>query len=65
MEITTVNVKGGVRDSSKKIHAKISEGIPIFGIHKSCWKAMGIKNIFQYRRWQRQMRKQWKRKTLK
>jgi len=53
--LTTVKVETIVRPS----RVKHVIGKPIFGVHKTCRKSLGINNLFQYWRWKRKMRKNW------
>ena len=57
LKMTTVKVETEVRALRPNI--KVVTGNPIFGIHKTCRKSLGINNIFQYWRWKRQMRINW------
>ena len=58
LKLTTVKVEPEVRKLRSNI--KIVEGKPVFGIHKSCRKSLGINNMFQYWLWKRWMSKNWK-----
>ena len=55
LKLTTVKVEPEVR----KTRVKLVNGTPVFGVHKSCRKSLGINNIFQYWIWKRRMRKKW------
>ena len=58
LTMTSVTVKGESRPLRPNI--KVIKVPPIFGIHKTCRKSLGINNNFQYWIWKIRMRKYWK-----
>lgn len=57
LEMTTVKVESEVRKLRTGI--KLVQGKPIFGVHKSCRKQIGLSNPITYWLWKQHMRKNW------
>ena len=57
LTMTTVKVEPEIR--TLRTNFKVVMGTPIFEIHKSCRKRMGLSNPIKYWLWKRYMRKNW------